>query len=56
VPLIIDDALGFSDPARLEAMGAAIALAGRATQVILLTCSPGRFAHVGHAALVRLGP
>ena len=56
VPLIIDDALGFSDPARLEAMGAAIALAGRDTQVILLTCSPGRFAHVGQAALVRLGP
>ena len=56
VPLIIDDALGFSDPARLEAMGAAIAMAGRDTQVILLTCTPGRFAHVGHAALVRLGP
>lgn len=54
VPLIIDDALGFSDPARLEAMGAAIAVAGRDTQVILLSCTPGRFAHVGHAALVRL--
>ncbi len=56
VPLIIDDALGFSDPARLEAMGAAIAVAGRDTQVILLTCTPGRFVHVGTAALVRLGP
>jgi len=28
VPLIIDDALGFSDPSRLKTMGAAIASAG----------------------------
>lgn len=53
VPLIIDDALGFSDPARLETMGAAIAAAGQHCQVILLTCTPGRFMHVGSAELVR---
>ncbi len=53
VPLIIDDALGFSDPARLESMGAAIAAAGRDCQIILLTCTPGRFAHVGNATLIR---
>lgn len=53
VPLIIDDALGFSDPARLESMGAAIAAAGRDCQIILLTCTPGRFTHVGNATLIR---
>ena len=54
VPLIIDDALGFSDPSRLETMGAAIASAGRDCQVILLSCSPGRYTHVGNAELVSL--
>jgi len=53
VPLIIDDALGFSDPSRLETMGAAIAAAGRDCQVIILTCTPGRFTHVGNAKVVR---
>ncbi len=53
VPLIIDDALGFSDPSRLETMGAAIAATGKDSQVILLTCTPGRFTHVGNAQVVR---
>jgi len=53
VPLIIDDALGFSDPSRLKTMGAAIASAGNDCQVILLTCTPGRFTHVGNAEVVR---
>ncbi len=53
VPLIIDDALGFSDPTRLESMGAAIARAGQESQILLLTCSPGRFTHVGNANLVK---
>ena len=53
VPLIIDDALGFSDPSRLETMGAAIAAAGRQSQVVILTCTPGRFMHVGSAEVVR---
>lgn len=54
VPLILDDALGFSDPGRLETMGAAIAETGRNSQIILLTCTPGRFTHVGNAEVVRL--
>jgi uncharacterized protein YhaN len=54
VPLIIDDALGFSDPGRLETMGAAIAACGRDTQIIVLTCTPERFTHVGSAVVVRL--
>jgi DNA repair exonuclease SbcCD ATPase subunit len=53
VPLIIDDALGFSDPSRLETMGAAIAAAGKLCQIIILTCTPGRFTHVGSAEVVR---
>lgn len=53
VPLIIDDALGFSDPSRLETMGAAIAAAGKQCQIIILTCTPGRFMHVGNAEVVR---
>ena len=53
VPLIIDDALGFSDPSRLEKMGAAIAAAGRQSQIVILTCTPGRFMHVGSAEVVR---
>ena len=52
VPLIIDDALGFSDPVRLETMGAAIAAAGKKSQIIILTCTPGRFTHVGSANLI----
>jgi len=53
VPLIIDDALGFSDPSRLETMGAAISAAGKQSQIIILTCTPGRFMHVGNADVVR---
>ena len=47
LPLIIDDALGFADPSRLESMGAAIARAGEDCQIILLSCTPGRFKSVG---------
>ena len=53
-PVVIDDALGWSDPTRLQAMGAAIAAAGRDCQVIVLTCTPGRYGHVGNATVVRL--
>jgi hypothetical protein len=54
VPVIVDDALGWTDPGRLERMGAALALAGRDCQVIVLTCTPGRYAGVGQAEVVRL--
>lgn len=53
-PVIIDDALGWSDPSRLRQMGAAIASAGNHCQVLILTCTPGRYAHVGNATVVRL--
>ena len=53
-PVVIDDALGWSDPSRLQRMGAAIAEAGKHCQVIVLTCTPGRYAHVGNATVVNL--
>jgi hypothetical protein len=55
VPVVLDDALGWSDPQRLEAMGAVLARAGETTQVIILTCFPDRYIHVGGAAVVRMG-
>ncbi len=54
VPLILDDALGYSDPERLREMGAVLAVAGRRLQVILLTSVPDRYLHVGGAQVVRL--
>ncbi|MCY3892654.1 MAG: hypothetical protein OXF65_05090 [Acidimicrobiaceae bacterium] len=53
-PVILDDALGWSDSARLKDMGAVINAAGNDCQVIILTCTPGRYAHVGKASVVHL--
>lgn len=55
VPVIIDDALGYSDPDRLEKLGAAFSVAGKDCQVIVLTCEPGRYRGVGGAKVVPLG-
>ncbi|MCD4845551.1 MAG: hypothetical protein K8R25_13805, partial [Methanosarcinales archaeon] len=54
-PLILDDALGYSDPKRLKLMGAVLAKAGRECQIIILTCVPDRYSNVGEAIVVRLG-
>jgi DNA repair exonuclease SbcCD ATPase subunit len=53
-PVILDDALGWSDPARLSRMGAALSAAGQTCQVIVLTCYPDRYATVGGATAVQL--
>jgi hypothetical protein len=53
-PVILDDTLGYTDDARLERMGAAIAQAGRHCQVIVLTCMPRRYAAVGGAHVIAL--
>ena len=53
-PVIIDDALGYSDAGRLEGLGAALAEAGKTCQVIVLTCMPERYAGIGSARVVRL--
>lgn len=54
VPVIIDDALGYSDPSRLEKFGAAFGVAGKDCQVIVLTCEPGRYRGIGGAKVVSL--
>ncbi|MBO0691319.1 MAG: AAA family ATPase [Acidimicrobiaceae bacterium] len=53
-PVVFDDALGWSDPRRLDRMGAAINVAARDCQVIVLTCTPGRYAGVGNADVIEL--
>lgn len=53
-PVIFDDVLGYTDPERLRTMGTAIASASVGCQVIVLTCTPGRYAHVGNARVVSL--
>ena len=54
VPVIIDDALGFSDPDRLARMGAVLNTVGDRGQVIVLTCTPGRYDGVADAEVIEL--
>jgi hypothetical protein len=52
--LLFDDALGNTDPERLERLGAVLRSAGQHAQVIVLTSSPDRYRHVGGATRVTL--
>ncbi len=54
VPVVIDDALGFTDPDRLVKMGAVFDAVGGDGQVIVLTCSPQRYDSVGAAHHIEL--
>lgn len=54
VPVIIDDALGFTDAGRLAKMGEVFDAVGGDGQVIVLTCSPDRYAGVGDATRIEL--
>ena len=47
VPIILDDALVFSDDARIEQMFDALNRAGRRQQVIVFTCRAASFASLG---------
>lgn len=49
VPVVIDDALGASDPQRLELMNALFTHVGHNSQVFVLTCYPQRFDRVAAA-------
>ncbi|MFP4635781.1 MAG: ATP-binding protein, partial [Nitriliruptoraceae bacterium] len=53
VPLVLDDTLGYTDPARLERLGAVLG-AVRGPQVVVLTCVGERFRAIGSATVVRL--
>ena len=57
VPVVIDDALGYSDPQRLHQMGEVLGASADAdaeVQVILLTCTPERYASIPDVHTVRL--
>ena len=54
VPVILDDALGNTDPQRQAAMSAVLAVTGRECQIIILTCTPDRYLYVGDAQRVNL--
>jgi len=53
-PVIIDDALGYADPVRLERLCAVLNHAGAHSQIVVLTCQPERFAAIGSAQVVQL--
>ncbi|MHC5058472.1 MAG: ATP-binding protein, partial [Planctomycetota bacterium] len=54
-PLILDDALGYTDPDRLRLIGAVLAKAAKECQIIIFTCTPERYANIGEAKVVSLG-
>ncbi|MGB3483258.1 MAG: hypothetical protein WBB07_13720, partial [Mycobacterium sp.] len=54
VPVVIDDALGFTDPGRLVKMNEVLDVAGARGQVIVLTCSPDRYEGVDGAHRVEV--
>lgn len=54
-PVVLDDAFGFADSKRLNALNVILNTVGQNAQVILLTCQPERFAGIGGATTVSLG-
>jgi AAA domain len=54
VPVMIDDALGFTDPDRLAKMGQVFDAVGSQGQVIVLTCQPQRYHGVAGAHTIVL--
>lgn len=54
VPVVVDDALGATDPERLSRMNALFSQVGKSAQVIVLTCFPQRFDRVAAARTVSI--
>lgn len=54
VPVVIDDALGFTDPERLAKMAEVFDTVAGDGQVIILTCSPQRYADIRSACHIEL--
>jgi uncharacterized protein YhaN len=52
--VVIDDALGFTDPDRLDKMGEVFDTVGGDGQVIVLTCSPARYDGINGAHRIDL--
>ncbi len=55
VPVVIDDALGYTDPERLRLVCAAFNLVGKGAQLVVLSCTPGRYSGIRGAHVIRLG-
>ncbi|MGK2879966.1 MAG: AAA family ATPase [Mycobacterium sp.] len=55
VPVVIDDALGLTDPDRLARMGAVFDAVGGDGQVIVLTCTAARYDSVAGAHRIEVG-
>ena len=54
VPILIDDALGFTDPQRLVKMAMVFDTLGERGQVIVLTCTPARYDGIKDARRIEL--
>lgn len=54
VPVVIDDALGYTDPERLARVGAVLGAPAASSQVILLTCTPSRYDGIPGATTISL--
>ena len=54
VPVVIDDALGYTDPERLQRVGAVLGAPAASSQVILLTCTPSRYDGIPGATTISL--
>jgi DNA repair exonuclease SbcCD ATPase subunit len=54
VPVILDDALGYTDPERLRLVAPAFTAAAKQAQVIIMTSTPDRYAQVGDATVIQL--
>ncbi|GEE02099.1 hypothetical protein nbrc107696_25450 [Gordonia spumicola] len=52
VPVILDDALGYTDPTRLTSMAHVLSDAAGDAQIIVLTCTPDRYRDVRDAKLI----
>jgi len=53
-PVMLDDALGYTDPERLRLMGTVLAKAAKECQIVIFTCTPDRYSNVGEATVVAL--
>ena len=54
VPVVVDDALGATDPERLARMNSLFTQVGKSAQVIVLTCFPQRFDRVAAARVLSM--
>ena len=56
VPVVFDDALGHSDPLRLQRLGEVLERVAPSAQVLLLVPGPGVHSSIPGATVIRLGP